>query len=84
MIAGVNLIVFDEALILRSWPHALWALAFLAMNLCWIPWYEEPRLERRFGDEYRADRSHVPRFVPRFRRPAGLAAPDTRRDNFHV
>ncbi len=84
MIAGVNFIVFGEALILRSWPHALWALAFLAMNLWWIPWYEEPRLERRFGDEYRAYRRHVPRFFPRIRRWAGLAAPDTRRDNFHV
>ena len=77
MISGVNFIVFGEALVLRSWPHLLWALVFLAMNLCWIPFHEEPQLERRFGDDYRIYRSHVPRFVPRLRpwRPTrGLGA----------
>jgi protein-S-isoprenylcysteine O-methyltransferase Ste14 len=84
MIASVNFIVFGEALVLRSWPHALWALAFLAMNLGWIPLYEEPQLERRFGDDYRAYRRNVPRFFPRLRPWDGVTAPDTRRDNFEV
>jgi len=75
MISGVTFVALGEALILRSWPHVLWALAFLANNFVWIPLYEEPRLERSFGDEYRTYRRHVRRFLPRLRpwNPAGEA-----------
>ena len=65
MISGVNFILCGEALVLRSWPHAVWAAIFLAMNMAWIPLYEEPHLEKLFGDEYREYRRHVRRFVPR-------------------
>ncbi len=77
MISGVTFIVFGEALVLRSWPHLLWALVFLTMNLFSIPFHEEPQMERRFGDDYRIYRSLVPGFVPRLRpwRPTrGLGA----------
>jgi protein-S-isoprenylcysteine O-methyltransferase Ste14 len=67
MISGVTFVVFGEALMLRSWPHFLWALLFLVNNLLWIPFYEEPQLERRFGDDYRTYRRHVRRFIPRVR-----------------
>jgi protein-S-isoprenylcysteine O-methyltransferase Ste14 len=65
MISGVTFIVFGEALVLRSWPHAVWAVIFFALNVMWIPLYEEPHLERIFGDEYREYRKHVRRFLPR-------------------
>jgi protein-S-isoprenylcysteine O-methyltransferase Ste14 len=68
MISGVLFVVFGEALVLRSVPHAGWALTFLIINLVYIPLWEEPGLERRFGDAYRRYRQHVPRFVPRHRR----------------
>ena len=68
MISGVIFIVSGEALILRSVLHAEWALAFVAMNLIWIPRVEEPVLTAMFGDEYREYRRHVRRFIPR-RRP---------------
>jgi protein-S-isoprenylcysteine O-methyltransferase Ste14 len=67
MISGVTFVALGEALILRSWPHFVWALLFLANNLLWIPLYEEPHLERLFGDEYRTYRKHVRRFFPRLR-----------------
>jgi protein-S-isoprenylcysteine O-methyltransferase Ste14 len=67
MISGVTFVAFGEALLLRSWPHFLWALFFLVNNLVWIPFYEEPHLERLFGEEYRTYRKHVRRFVPRVR-----------------
>jgi protein-S-isoprenylcysteine O-methyltransferase Ste14 len=67
MIAGVVFIVFGEALILRSWPHARWAIFFLAVNAVYIPLLEEPLLERRFGNAYREYRRHVRRFLPRTR-----------------
>jgi protein-S-isoprenylcysteine O-methyltransferase Ste14 len=67
MISGVTFVVFGEALVLRSWAHFLWALFFLINNLVWIPFYEEPSLEQRFGEDYRTYRKHVRRFIPRLR-----------------
>lgn len=67
MISGVFLVLCGEAALLRSPPHALWAALFAALNLVVIPFFEEPLLEARFGDDYRRYRRHVPRFVPRLR-----------------
>ena len=67
MIAGVLFIVFGEALVLLSWPHARWALIFLCLNAVYIPLLEEPILERRFGEAYREYSRHVRRFIPRVR-----------------
>jgi protein-S-isoprenylcysteine O-methyltransferase Ste14 len=67
MISGVIFVLFGEALILLSRPHLTWALIFLASNLVYIPLFEEPQLERRFGAPYEEYRRHVRRFVPRLR-----------------
>ena len=67
MISGVVCVLFAEALLLRSLPHATWAAIFVAINLTFIPLLEEPQLERRFGDSYRRYCRHVPRIVPRLR-----------------
>jgi protein-S-isoprenylcysteine O-methyltransferase Ste14 len=65
MISGVIFILAGEALVLRSAPQALWALTFVALNLLFIPLFEEPQLAVRFGDDYTRYRRHVRRFVPR-------------------
>ena len=65
MISGVIFVLAGEALLLLSFPHALWALTFLALNLVWIPLIEEPQLKRRFGEPYLEYCRHVPRVVPR-------------------
>lgn len=67
MISGVILTLFGEAAVLRSGPHAIWAVAFLLLNLLYIPLFEEPQLENRFGDDYRRYKANVPRIVPRLR-----------------
>ncbi len=67
MISGVILFLFGEALALRSLPHGVWAAGFVILNLIYIPFVEEPQLERRFGDTYREYRRHVRRFIPRVR-----------------
>ena len=67
MISGVVFILFAEAAVLRSVPHAQWALTFLFINLVYIPLFEEPQLEARFGESYREYRRHVPRIIPRLR-----------------
>src|SRR6267378_6706392 len=65
MYLGVASIVLGEAILLRS-PSLLVYLAALAAawHLFVILW-EEPSLERTFGDEYRAYRARVPRWLPR-------------------
>ena len=65
MISGVVLILLGEALAFRSTALLEWALGFLALNMTYIPLLEEPLLERRFGDEYRQYKRHVPRWIPR-------------------
>lgn len=73
MISGVFFVLAGEALVLRSWPHGQWALLFLVINLVFIPLFEEPQLERRFGASYAEYRQHVGRIFPRRRpwRPSG-------------
>ena len=65
MISGVIFMIFGEALILLSIPHAMWALTFLAVNFIYIPLLEEPQLRNRFGDDYVEYCNHVPRLFPR-------------------
>jgi protein-S-isoprenylcysteine O-methyltransferase Ste14 len=67
MISGVILILFGEASALLSPPHSAWAVSFLTLNLAYIPFVEEPQLERRFGDSYREYCRHVRRFIPHLR-----------------
>lgn len=65
MISGVIIILFGESALLRSPPHAMWALTFLAINAVYIPLFEEPQLRRRFGEPYEDYCRHVGRLVPR-------------------
>jgi protein-S-isoprenylcysteine O-methyltransferase Ste14 len=68
MISGVLFVLFAEALILLSRPHAAWTLIFLVINLVYIPLVEEPMLEGRFGEPYREYKRRVPRMLPIYRR----------------
>jgi protein-S-isoprenylcysteine O-methyltransferase Ste14 len=67
VVSGVLFILFGEAMLLLSIPHAVWALAFSSLCFAYVPLLEEPQLEARFGDEYRRYRRHVSRFLPRLR-----------------
>ena len=65
MITGVLLILFAEALVFRSWPVALWMIVFCVCNMIYFPLIEERGLEKRFGEDYRKYKAHVPRWIPR-------------------
>jgi protein-S-isoprenylcysteine O-methyltransferase Ste14 len=72
MISGVIAVLLGEALLFQSLPLLGWAALFAAVNLIYIPFWEEPGLERRFGEDYRLYRRSVPRWIPRLRPWRGL------------
>ena len=67
MITGVLLMLLAEAILFRSWPIAGWMMVFFIGNVIYFPLIEEKGLEKRFGDEYRKYKAHVPRWIPRLR-----------------
>ena len=79
MISGVVFVLFGEALILRSGPHAQWATIFLLLNAVQIPFFEEPQLRRRFGAAYAEYSQNVPRLIPRVRPWTPTSEAPTRR-----
>lgn len=67
MMYGVGAILVGLALWLGS--VGLWfglAMFVLFLSL-FVPYYEEPDMERRFGEEYRDYCRQVPRWLPRLR-----------------
>jgi protein-S-isoprenylcysteine O-methyltransferase Ste14 len=67
MISGVIAILSGEAILFGSVPLLLWCAFFFLINAIYIPLSEEPGLERRFGEDYRMYKAHVPRWVPRLK-----------------
>jgi protein-S-isoprenylcysteine O-methyltransferase Ste14 len=65
MITGVLCILLGEAAAFGSLWLLGWAGLFFFMNAVYFPLFEEPGLERRFGEEYRAYKRNVPRWLPR-------------------
>ena len=65
MISGVLMILAGEAIYHGSVSLGAWVLAFFLFNQIHFLIYEEPNLESRFGEEYRAYKSGVPRWIPR-------------------
>jgi protein-S-isoprenylcysteine O-methyltransferase Ste14 len=67
MITGVLLMLMAEAMLFQSWPLAVWMIVFFIGNALYFPFIEEKGLEKRFGDDYRVYKIHVPRWVPRLK-----------------
>lgn len=65
MISAVAALLLGEAVLFGSPWLLAWAVLFLAINQAYFLLAEEPGLERRFGEEYRAYRCAVPRWIPR-------------------
>lgn len=65
MITGVMLILLGFALVCGSLPLLYWFLAFVLVNVLYVPLLEEPQIEERFGDAYRLYKRNVPRWIPR-------------------
>jgi len=67
MISGVFFVLLGECLLFSSIALFAWFLVFVIMNVIYIPFFEEPGLERRFGREYLIYKGNVPRWIPRLR-----------------
>jgi protein-S-isoprenylcysteine O-methyltransferase Ste14 len=67
MIAGVLLMLLAEAMLLQSWPIALWMGLFFMGNTIYFPLIEEKGLEKKFADDFRLYKANVPRWIPRLR-----------------
>ncbi len=73
MISGVFAILLGEAVLLGSRVLFVWFLCFVLLNALYVPFVEEPSLERRFGDDYRVYKRSVRRWIPRRRPWEGLS-----------
>lgn len=67
MFSGVLGIVLGEAIGARSLTLLAWFALFAIFVGVMVLRVEEPRLARRFGDDYAQYRDNVPRWVPRLR-----------------
>lgn len=80
MITGVSLILVGETLFSGSFYHLAWTLLFIVANAVYIPRWEEPGLEKRFGEDYLEYKRNVPRWRPLLRpwEPEESAATNTK------
>ncbi len=67
MISGVAAMLLGEALLWGSLALGLWVSVFIVINHAYFVLSEEPGLEQRFGESYRAYKANVPRWIPRFK-----------------
>ena len=65
MITGVLCILLGEAAVTASSDLLFWFAIFSAFQVTVIPFWEEPHLVKRYGDEYVEYRRNVPRWIPR-------------------
>jgi protein-S-isoprenylcysteine O-methyltransferase Ste14 len=71
MICGVAAMLLGEASLWGSSVLGLWSGAFILVNHIYFVLSEEPALEQRFGDSYRAYKAAVPRWIPRLKPRGG-------------
>jgi protein-S-isoprenylcysteine O-methyltransferase Ste14 len=67
MILGVLTILIGETISILSLNIFIWAIVFFIINNVFFFAYEEPNLEKKFGDEYKEYKKNVPRWLPRFK-----------------
>lgn len=69
MIIPVCAFLLAEAILFGSLGNLIELAAFIAVNQAFFLLYEEPALERRFGEQYRRYKATMPRWIPRARGP---------------
>lgn len=67
MIIGVIMILTGESIAIESLKIFIWAIIFFVLNTIYFILYEEPNLEKRFGNEYKDYKKNVPRWIPKIK-----------------
>ena len=67
MYIGVAMAILGEAALFRSVHVAEYAILMLLITHTFVVLYEEPTLQRQFGESYEEYRRAVPRWIPSFR-----------------
>lgn len=65
MISGAILVLLGEAAIFGSLSILVWAFTFFILNSLYFNYYEEPSLEKKFGEEYKEYKKNVSAWKPR-------------------
>ncbi|MFZ3342617.1 MAG: isoprenylcysteine carboxylmethyltransferase family protein [Terriglobales bacterium] len=65
MYIGVALAIAGQAWLFHSWHIVIYLCCMLVIVNFFVIFYEEPTLQRQFGDEYEQYRKRVPRWIPR-------------------
>ena len=66
MYIGAALIVLGQSILFCCWHIAEYLVFFAVVVHLSVLFYEEPTLQKRFGDEYDQYRRRVPRWIPHF------------------
>lgn len=67
MYLGVATAILGEAILFHSAPVAIYVVLMLCVAHIFVVLYEEPTLNRQFGESYEQYRRTVPRWIPRLR-----------------
>ena len=70
MYIGVAMVILGEAALFRSLHLVTYAAGMLSVAHLFVIFYEEPTLQRQFGESYVAYHRSVPRWIPKFGRGA--------------
>ena len=63
MYLGVLLIIIGETVFLRSFNLGIYLVLVFVAFFCYVVFFEEPRLHRDFGDDYKAYKKKVRRWI---------------------
>ncbi|NNK69043.1 MAG: isoprenylcysteine carboxylmethyltransferase family protein, partial [Flavobacteriaceae bacterium] len=64
MIIGIISIIIGEALFYNSIIVLIWGVVFFAINSIYFEFFEERRLETKFGEAYLDYKESVPKWIP--------------------
>ena len=65
MMDGLYLMLLSEALFFKSWALFYFLIFVVVVSVMVVMCWEEPRLEKKFGDAYLRYKKGVPRFIPK-------------------
>ncbi|MEX2596188.1 MAG: methyltransferase [Salibacteraceae bacterium] len=56
--------LWGETLLFGSFYILAWSILYWLISVVWLKWWEEPRLEQKFGEIYLRYKKEVPNWIP--------------------